>query len=174
MADITAQTTVEELVSSFGFSSIAQLEMHLKRFKSKSSSVDAEVSETAVKVFEKISAGSVSRKWKTSDFVGMLFGLFSGSGCDETEKERRRVHAIVSKSLRFLTEQGQILKVQGANAAHTRYTQNPDYVVPVQAEESKGEEEKTESQADNKVEEEVNAQGDSQDQKPKARVRKKK
>ena len=47
MSEITSSTTAVELVATFGFSSLEQMGAYLKRYKSKTSSSDPVVQETA-------------------------------------------------------------------------------------------------------------------------------
>lgn len=130
MTDITLSTSVAELVAAGHVKSLQQLKALLSKSKSSSSSIDEEVLEVGRKVLQAMKGASDTRRWRTGDLVGMLFGLFSGSGCETTEAERKMRHRQVSKALKHLSNEGQILKISGANAAHTRYRVNPDYVEP--------------------------------------------
>lgn len=176
MGVITAETTVADLVPAFGFSSIAQLEAHLNKFGKKSSSgTDPEVQTYMDRIANEVilKRRSEVMKYRTGNLVGQLDGLFSGSGCEETERERRRVHGIVSKALKGLVELAFLDKrCNGSNAAHTYYVwTGAEYVTP-----EKSEEQETETQVPETVDsvetEEVKTES-VEDSKPKARVRRK-
>ena len=123
MSDITMSTTVADLVTAGLISSTQELERLLKRKSKKpSGQTDAEVQEFADRIFALVEKrGSETIKWKTGNLVGQLEGLFSGSGCEETERERRRVHGQVSKALKLLTSQGVLEKPQVTNATRSHY-----------------------------------------------------
>jgi len=176
MGVITAETTVADLVPAFGFSSIAQLEAHLKKFGKKSSGgTDPEVQTYMDRIANEIvlKRRSEVMKYRTGNLVGQLDGLFSGSGCDETERERRRVHGIVSKALKGLVELAFLDKrCNGSNAAHTYYV----WTGAEYGSSEKTEEQETETQVADSGEEikteEVKTET-VEESKPKARVRRK-
>ena len=81
---------------------------------------EAEKAEVAQKVLEVINSDPAV-KWKTGQLVANIFGL-SKSEDTVQENERYRVHALVSESLKDMTEEGTINKQQvGGNACHTWY-----------------------------------------------------
>lgn len=163
MTDITESTSVAELVAAGHIKSIEHLKALLSKANRKPGSLDPEVEKVVALVEEKINGASDSRRWKTGHLVGMLFGLFSGSGCETTEAERKMRHRQISQSLKFLSESGRIEKHTGANAAHTSYSKikTPD---PVPETPEKVEAPEVETPETVTVEE----------AKPKARVRRKK
>ena len=118
MSEINASTTAAELVAAFGFSSLEQMGAYLKRYKSKTSSSDPMVQETAEKVLEAINSKPRGAKWKTGVLNQMIFGMIKGIS---DESERVRHHGIIGKALKQLAEQGLIEKPNVSNAAHSYY-----------------------------------------------------
>ena len=164
MSEINASTTAAELVAAFGFSSLEQMGAYLKRYKSKTSSSDPMVQETAEKVLEAINSKPRGAKWKTGVLNQMIFGMIKGIS---DESERVRHHGIVGKALKQLAEQGLIEKPPVSNAAHSYYLRleasvQPETPVQENQESAETPSETVEEKAENVVSE-----------KPKARVRKK-
>ena len=165
MSEINASTTAAELVAAFGFSSLEQMEAYLKRYKSKTSSSDPMVQETAEKVLEVINSKPRGAQWKTGVLNQVIFGMIKGIS---DESERVRHHGIIGKALKQLAEQGLIEKPNVSNAAHSYYLRLAESVqteTPVQENQESADipSETVEETAENVVSE-----------KPKARVRKKK
>ena len=165
MSEINASTTAAELVAAFGFSSLEQMGAYLKRYKSKTSSSDPMVQETAEKVLEAINSKPRGAKWKTGVLNQMIFGMIKGIS---DESERVRHHGIIGKALKQLAEQGLIEKPPVSNAAHSYYLRleasvQPETPVQENQESAETPSETVEETAENVVSE-----------KPKARVRKKK
>lgn len=131
MTDITSSTTAVELVATFGFSSLEQMGAYLKRYKSKTSSSDPVVQETAEKILEQINSKPRGAKWKTGVLNQVIFGMIRGIS-DETE--RRHHHGIISKALKRLNADGLIEKPSVSNAAHSYYLRLEESVLAPQVE----------------------------------------
>jgi hypothetical protein len=81
---------------------------------------EAEKSKVALKVLEVLNADP-AKKWKTGHLVTEIFGI-KKSADSVQEDERYRVHGLISSSLKDMTNEGTINKVQvGGNACHTWY-----------------------------------------------------
>ena len=179
MGVITAETTVADLVPAFGFSSIAQLEAHLKKFGKKSSGgTDPEVQTYMDRIAERVlERKSETMPYRTGGLVAMLDGIVKSSD-PVLEAERKRVHSLIGKALKGLAEIAFLDKrCNGRNHAHTYYVwTGADYGTP-----EKSEEQETETQVPETVDsvetgeiktEEVKAES-VEESKPKARVRRK-
>lgn len=128
MGDITSKTTAAELVAAFGFSSLAQMEAHLKRHKTKGSgskSSDTAVVEMAEQVFAVISeSGSTARPWKSGTLTTLISKgeLIKENDFDpELKKRRYAMHALIGKALKHLHAEGVLEKPEVRSAAHTHY-----------------------------------------------------
>ena len=174
MGVITAETTVADLVPAFGFSSIAQLEAHLKKFGKKSSGgSDPQVQEYMDRIAELVlKRKSETMPYKTGGLVAMLDGIVKSSD-PVLEAERKRVHALIGKALKGLAEIAFLDKRCNVNNhAHTYYVwTGAEYGTP-----DKSEEKETETQTQDSGEEvkteEVKTES-VEESKPKARVRRK-
>jgi hypothetical protein len=128
MSDITASTTAAELVTAFGFSSLAQMEAYLKRRSTKGSgskSSDADVVEMAEKVFAIIEKrGSTAQPWKSGILTTLVSeGELVKANDFDPELKRRRyaMHALIGKALKHLHAEGVLEKPKVKSAAHTHY-----------------------------------------------------
>ena len=174
MGVITAETTVADLVPAFGFSSIAQLEAHLKKFGKKSSGgTDPEVQTYMDRIAELVlNRKSETMPYRTGNLVLMLDGIAKSSD-PVLEAERKRVHALIGRALKGLVEIAFLdRRCKGNNHAHTYYVwTGTEYGTP-----EKSEEQETETQVPETVDsvktEEVKTES-VEDSKPKARVRRK-
>jgi hypothetical protein len=174
MSEITLSTTVEELVASFSFSSISQLEAHLKKFGKKSSGgSDPQVQEYMDRIAELVlKRKSETMPYKTGGLVAMLDGIVKSSD-PVLEAERKRVHSLIGKALKGLAELAFLDKrCNGNNHAHTYYV----WTGAEYGDSPKSEEQETETQASDSGEEikteEVKTES-VEESKPKARVRRK-
>ena len=163
MTDITESTSVAELVAAGHIKSLEHLKTLLSKANRKPGSLDPEVEKVVALVEEKINGASDSIRWKTGTLNLALFGLFSGSGCETHEAERKMRHRQIGQALKFLTESGRIVKNGHHNSCHISYSKikTPD---PVPETPEKVEAPEAETSETVTVEE----------AKPKARVRRKK
>jgi len=127
MSEITAQTTVAELVTAFGLSSISDLVSRLERktSKPKSGASDQAVLEMAQTVWTVISErGSTAQPWKSGTLTTIISKgeLIKENDFDpELKKKRYAMHALIGKALKHLHDQGVLDKPQVKSAAHTHY-----------------------------------------------------
>ena len=130
MTDITVSTSVAELVAAGHIKSLEHLKALLSKANRKPGSLDPEVEKVVVLVEEKINGASDSIRWKTGTLNLALFGLFSGSGCETHEAERKMRHRQIGQALKFLSESGRLVKNSAKNACHTSYSKikTPDPV----------------------------------------------
>lgn len=128
MTEITSSTTVAELVAAGLIKSPKALERLLSKPKPKvgrqmSESDQAEHETLCEKILETIEDAKPGIKWKTGRLNRVLFGLVSGTGDEEIERERRKRHAQIGRALKDLASKGLIEKPPVKNAAHTFYKQ---------------------------------------------------
>ena len=122
MTDITSSTSVAELVAAGHIKSLEHLKALLSKANRNSGSLDPEVEKVITLVEEKINGASDSIRWKTGTLNLALFGLFSGSGCETHEAERKMRHRQIGQALKFLSDSGKIVKNSSRNACHTSYS----------------------------------------------------
>lgn len=128
MSEITAQTTVAELVTAFGLSSISDLVSRLERKTSKpkkGGASDEAVLEMAETVWNVISErGSTAQPWKSGTLTTIISKgeLIKENDFDpELKKRRYAMHALIGKALKHLHAEGVLDKPQVKSAAHTHY-----------------------------------------------------
>jgi hypothetical protein len=126
MTTITELTTVAELVAAGLIESTQALEVLLKKPKTKpvGRKIDDSPEHQMLcdQILETIESGKSGIKWKTGRLNRVLFGLVSGTGDEEIERERKIRHAQIGKALKDLASKGLIDKPSVSNAAHTFYT----------------------------------------------------
>lgn len=125
MTNITPSTTVAELVTAGLIKSPEALEKLLKRPKGgkrqMSEADQAEHQMLCEQILETIDNAKSGIKWKTGRLNGVLFGLFSGTGDDEIERERKMRHAQIGRALKDLASRGLIDKPNVKNATQSHY-----------------------------------------------------
>ena len=166
MSEITSSTTAVELVATFGFSSLEQMGAYLKRYKSKTSSSDPVVQETAEKILEQINSKPRGAKWRTGVLNQIVFGMIKGIS---DESERVRHHGIVGKALKKLASDGLVDKPHVSNAAHSYYLRLEESVQAENPNQDNQEAVIPQTPEENEEKSEIVVA-----EKPKARVRKKK
>jgi len=127
MSEITAQTTVAELVTAFGLSSISDLVSRLERktSKPKSGETDQAVLEMAQTVWTVISEkGSSHIKWKSGILTkaisnGTLLPEFDDD--PELKRQRYAMHALIGQALKHLHDEGVLEKPDVKTRAQTHY-----------------------------------------------------
>ena len=126
MTHITPSTTVADLVAAKLIESPEALERLLKKPKPK---VGRQMSETDLaehkllceQILETIESAKSGIKWKTGRLNQVIFGLFSGTGDDEIERERKMRHAQIGRALKDLASKGLIEKPLVSNATQSHY-----------------------------------------------------
>ena len=126
MTNITPSTTVADLVAAGLIVSPEALERLLKKPKPKvgrqmSEADKAEHQMLCERILETMEDAKSGVKWKTGRLNGMLFGLFSGTGDDEIERERKMRHAQIGRALKDLASKGLIDKPNVSNATQSHY-----------------------------------------------------
>jgi hypothetical protein len=126
MTDITLSTTVAELVTAGLIESPQALERLLKKPMPKakrqiSEADQAEHEMLCEQILSTIDDAKSGIKWKTGRLNQVIFGLRSGTGDDEIERERKMRHAQIGRALKDLSSKGLIEKPRVSNAALTFY-----------------------------------------------------